>query len=112
MHSLDALVDNLMDISRPVAVAVQIISSTGALGDLMRSIDEAVSPQETEPTDNMNDSKAAISRAELAVSATPKDHPGRAQPNPEIGKAGTPYSRSVPLIEVSRPANIKDCDCY
>ena len=96
MHNLDALVDDLMDISRPVAVAVQIISSTGASGDLMRSIDEAVSPQETERTGNMNDPKAAISRAELAVPATPKDHPGRAQSDPP-----SVNSCAATLVEVS-----------
>jgi hypothetical protein len=43
MNELDVQVNNLMDISGPVAAAIQIISRTGASGDLKRSIDETVS---------------------------------------------------------------------
>lgn len=71
------LVDNLIDNSKPVAVSVQIISKTGASGDLMRSIDEVMSYEETERERDSDDSKRANSRKEVVVPAL-KDPPGGA----------------------------------
>jgi hypothetical protein len=116
LQELDMEVYNLMDISGPVAVAVQIISGTGPSGDVMRSINEAVrykvgATNKPKSPFSVNDLESVRERPEMHEEAEAiqlrfgeygetlkAEYTDTHAQDEDIPRAGLPTTLSIPLF--------------